>query len=69
TKTGRDVFDGMTRLKQLHILKAIFKSVLFAHNKTPKVFCLTFGVHVIVNGGFLAAAGDGDEKRAERYCE
>ncbi|MBQ6284145.1 MAG: hypothetical protein IJK70_05070, partial [Bacteroidales bacterium] len=46
TKTGRDVFDGMARLKQLHILKAIFKSVLFAHNKTPKVFCLTFGVHV-----------------------
>jgi hypothetical protein len=43
---GRDVFDGMTRLKQLHILKAIFKCVLFLHNKTPKVFCLTFGVHV-----------------------
>ena len=21
--------------------------VLFRHNKTPKVFCLTFGVHVI----------------------
>ena len=44
---GRDVFDGMTRLKQLHILKAIFKCVLFLHNKTPKVFCLTFGVHVM----------------------
>ena len=29
------------------ITKAIFKSVLFAHNKTPKVFCLTFGVHII----------------------
>jgi hypothetical protein len=47
TKMGRDVFDGMTRLKQLHILKTIFKCVLFLHNKTPKVFCLTFGVHVI----------------------
>ena len=23
--------------------------MLFSHNKTPKVFCLTFGVHVIVN--------------------
>ena len=26
--------------------------VLFRHNKTPKVFCLTFGVHVIRNLGF-----------------
>ncbi|MBQ3438931.1 MAG: hypothetical protein IJG35_03020, partial [Bacteroidales bacterium] len=55
TKTGRDVFDGMTRLKQLHILKAIFKSVLFAHNKTPKVFCLTFGVHVTSGPAFSFA--------------
>ncbi|MBQ3439795.1 MAG: hypothetical protein IJG35_07440, partial [Bacteroidales bacterium] len=58
TKTGRDVFDGMTRLKQLHILKAIFKSVLFAHNKTPKVFCLTFGVHVSRDGSFILTLED-----------
>ena len=43
---GGDVIDGITCLKQLHILKAIFESVFLAHNKTPKVFCLTFGVHV-----------------------
>ena len=52
---GRDVFDGMTRLKQLHILKAIFKCVLFLHNKTPKVFCLTFGVHFIDAGALFYA--------------
>ena len=52
---GRDVFDGMTRLKQLHILKAIFKCVLFLHNKTPKVFCLTFGVHVSSAGPHFLA--------------
>ena len=55
---GRDVFDGMTRLKQLHILKAIFKCVLFLHNKTPKVFCLTFGVHVRnIRAFFVPATG------------
>ena len=34
----------------MHILQsfriAVFLS-FFRHNKTPKVFCLTFGVHVI----------------------
>ena len=33
----------------MHILQPFcipMFSVLFRHNKTPKVFCLTFGVHV-----------------------
>ena len=44
-----DMIDAQTILKHMHILQsfciAMFLS-LFRHNKTPKVFCLTFGVHV-----------------------
>jgi len=56
----------MTRLKQLHILKAIFKSVLFAHNKTPKVFCLTFGVHV-TGPAFFVLSSYRSKSGVERY--
>ena len=28
--------------------------MLFTHNKTPKVFCLTFGVHVTVENLFFS---------------
>ena len=42
----------------MHILQsfciAMF-SVLFRHNKTPKVFCLTFGVHVKALGLFFSS--------------
>ena len=45
-----DIFNTTSILKHMHILQpfciAVFLS-LFRHNKTPKVFCLTFGVHVI----------------------
>ena len=45
-----DIFNTTSILKHMHILQsfciAMFLS-LFRHNKTPKVFCLTFGVHVI----------------------
>ena len=44
-----DMIDAQTILKHMHILQSfcidMFLS-LFRHNKTPKVFCLTFGVHV-----------------------
>ena len=44
-----DIFNTTSILKHMHILQpfciAVFLS-LFRHNKTPKVFCLTFGVHV-----------------------
>ena len=43
---GMDVIHTIPSLKHLHILEAIFVRMLFSHNKTPKVFCLTFGVHV-----------------------
>ncbi len=37
----------------MHIFQSLYITVLlvlFKHNKTPKVFCLTFGVHVIFRG-------------------
>lgn len=46
-----DIIDTISILKHMHILQsfriAVFLS-FFRHNKTPKVFCLTFGVHVIL---------------------
>ena len=43
----------------MHVLQsfciAMFLS-LFRHNKTPKVFCLTFGVHVTRSDLFFALA-------------
>ena len=51
-----DIFNTISFLKHMHILQpfciAVFLS-LFKHNKTPKVFCLTFGVHVICGRPFL----------------
>ena len=32
--------------------------VLFRHNKTPKVFCLTFGVHVSIERDFIFSKVD-----------
>ena len=40
------MIDGITIFDSLYPFEAIFKSVLLWHNNTPKVFCLTFGVHV-----------------------
>ena len=37
----------------MHIFQSLYITVLlvlFKHNKTPKVFCLTFGVHVKKEG-------------------
>ena len=37
----------------MHIFQSLYITVLlvlFKHNKTPKVFCLTFGVHVKYKG-------------------
>ena len=37
----------------MHIFQSLYITVLlvlFKHNKTPKVFCLTFGVHVKFQG-------------------
>ena len=49
SKITVNVCNGISILKHMHILQsfciAMFLS-LFRHNKTPKVFCLTFGVHV-----------------------
>ena len=49
SKITVNVCNGISILKHMHILQsfciAMFLS-LFIHNKTPKVFCLTFGVHV-----------------------
>ena len=46
------MIDAKSILKHMHILQsfciAVFLS-LFRHNKTPKVFCPTFGVHVILS--------------------
>ena len=45
----------------MHILQSFCIAmflVLFRHNKTPKVFCLTFGVHVnvrLAQGRFIFA--------------
>ena len=47
------MIDAKSFLKHMHILQsfciAVFLS-LFRHNKTPKVFCPTFGVHVKMKG-------------------
>ena len=55
-----DIFNTTSILKHMHILQpfciAVFLS-LFRHNKTPKVFCLTFGVHVIFALPFLFLGG------------
>ena len=49
------MIDAKSFLKHMHILQsfciAVFLS-LFRHNKTPKVFCPTFGVHVKMSGLF-----------------
>ena len=40
----------------MHILQSFCIAMslsFFRHNKTPKVFCLTFGVHVIGEPSFL----------------
>ena len=49
-----DIFLTEAILKHMHILQSFYITmflVLFRHNKTPKVFCLTFGVHVMILAG------------------
>ena len=41
----------------MHVLQSFCIAmflVLFRHNKTPKVFCLTFGVHVNCSGSLFS---------------
>ena len=64
-----DIFYTDAILKHMHILQsfciAMFP-VLFRHNKTPKVFCLTFGVHIKqVREGFSYLP----EGRLKRFAE
>ena len=51
-----DIVYAISFFKHLDVLDTIFNAVLlvpFQHNKTPKVFCLTFGVHVNGPGIFV----------------
>ena len=48
-KDSMDIFNTIAILKHMHVFQSFciaMSLVLFRHNKTPKVFCLTFGVHV-----------------------
>ena len=48
----------------MHILQSFCIAVflpLFGHNKTPKVFCLTFGVHVSLRLGRSSFLGRVEE--------
>ena len=48
-KDSMDIFNTIAILKHMHVFQSFciaMSLVLFRHNKTPKVFCLTFGGHV-----------------------
>ena len=49
SKITINIRNGIPILNHMHIFQSFCIAmflVLFRHNKTPKVFCLTFGVHV-----------------------
>ncbi|MBO4595371.1 MAG: hypothetical protein J5632_02010, partial [Bacteroidales bacterium] len=60
SKVCVDIVNTIPSLKHFHILKAIFKRMFFTHNKTPKVFCLTFGVHVTAPVIFISPVATGE---------